>query len=444
MLLSIFVLAFAQAGEESAPQTHWEFPEQQLHIDLPDTFELVWEKALKNDMTLHQWKTKLGEYSVDFSLVAVPRREWGLQDPFDVAANIAFNRRRSPSSEGFRFEEESALEGPFGTVPIAAFATAGMWNVTERIGTEFFLCGLTAENGYSVRLKCQPAPDKKTRKSIEAFFTNGVSFHGEVEDPQWTEEDAMARWERDRPKGLKGDLKIVRTEHYIIFTNSSSGKLFAKKMEECYDAIQETFPFPEVEGRKLMPVFLFRTKDEYIDYYSAIAKITKKQAANSKGHAWRDYYATYYDSPVDPVHIHEATHQIFSNRLKLSGGGSWFQEGVAEYMSTSKNERKGYARNAARNEGQTPFLEFVVIPSLLNTPSKSETGEKMASNHYKQAASIIDFAMNSKFGKKKFSEFLQAVGSAPRGNVEAIQAALQKVYGVDLAGFEAEWVEHWD
>lgn len=444
MLLSLLFTTLLQAGAEAPAQMHWEFPEHQLEITLPKTFTPVWNKGMDGGMTVHQWKTTLGKHQVDFSLVVVPRQQWRLQDPFDVTENIAFNRRLAKDGQAFRFEEEFTIEGSLGTVPFASVATAGIWNVTERIGTEFFLGGLTTDKGYSLRLKCLPSPDKKARATILKLFSEGVVFVGDVENPQWEEEEALARWERDRPKEFGGDLKIVRTDHYIIFTNSSSGKLFAKKMEECYDAIQETFPFEEVKGRKLMPVFLFRTKEEYVDYYAAIANTTKKRAANSKGHAWRDYYATYYDSPVDPVHIHEATHQIFSNRLKLSGGGSWFQEGVAEYMSTKKNERKGYARNAAKHEGQTPFLEFVVIPSLLQSSGKSDTGENMAHNHYLQAASIIDFARNSKFGKKKFDDFLKAIGSVRRGGVGAIEAALQKVYGVDLAGFEAEWVKYWD
>ena len=444
LLLSLLLLSLPQSGADTAPQTRWEFPEDQLEITLPKGFVVGAEQAPPGGMMLHRWATTIGAYRVDFSLVVVPRAQWGLQDPFDVMENLAYNRQAEPGGESFRFEEEMIFEGPFGAMPFASVATAAKWNVTERIGTEFFLGGLTADKGYSIRLQCQPAADKPTRAAILKFFREGVVYVGEVENPLWTKEEALARWEKDRPRAFGGELKIVRTKHYIIFTNSSSDKLFAKKMEEYYDAIQATFPFPEVKGRKLMPVFLFRTGEEYFEYYATIAQISKQVAAKSKGHAWRDYYATYYDSPVDPVHIHEATHQIFSNRLKLGGGGSWFQEGVAEYMSTQPNERKGYARNAAKHAGQTPFQEFVLIPSLLQSAGKSATGEDMAQNHYLQAASIIDFARNSKFGKKKFDDFLQTMGSQRFADLDTIEAAMQRVYGIDLAGFEAEWVKYWD
>lgn len=421
----------------------WEFDSQMLRVSMPDTLVLENQAAGAGEQNLHNWHASLGDFQMDMSLWVIPRKEWGMYDPFDVTANVAFNRRQQEKGKPFKFEEEYPVEGPFGTMPFGVIASWGEYDGTERLSTQFVVAGLTAEKGYTFRLNCTPAPDKKTRKFLEKFLKTGITFYGEVENVAWDEDEAMERWERDRPLELAGKLKIVRTEHYIIFTDSSSGKLFAKKMEECYSEIQETYPFPEVKGRKLMPVFLFRTREEYIDYYAKIAGISKERARNSKGHAWKDYYATYYDSPVDPVHIHEATHQIFSNRLRLGGGGSWFQEGVAELMSTSKNERKGYARNAARNESHTPFREFFVIPSLLNDSGKSKTGEKKSSNHYAQAASIIDFARHSQFGKKKFPQFLEAVGKIRRGDVEAAEAAIRRVYDVDLAGFEAEWVKYW-
>ena len=442
MLAAILLPLLIQAPA-TTPQS-WEFPDHDLEIKLEGGLVHVHDAKVDDSQTLHGWKFSFGEHKLSMRLVVVPRQAWGLQDPFDVMQNIAYNRRQDPKNAAFRFETEDVFRGPYGTVPYAAFATSGLYDVTERIGTEYYMASLTEDRGWSLRMTCHPAPDGEAKKAIRTFLEKGVRFVGETESLEWTEEEAQARWEKDKPDELKGDLEIFRTKHYIIFTNSSSGKKFAKKMEECYTEIQKAYPFPEIEGRKLMPVFLFRTREEYVDFYVKIAKTSRESAARSKGHAWRDYYATYYDSPVDPVHIHEATHQIFSNRLKLGGGGSWFQEGVAEYMSTSKNERKSYARKAARKGGFTPFAEFVTIRSLLNDTGTSATGEKKSSNHYAQAASMIDFLRNSKFGKGKFDQFLKAVGKLPRGNKELIEQAIQRVYSVDLEGLQEEWVDYWD
>jgi hypothetical protein len=439
-LLTAPILISASMAQTVGP---WEFEDISLRVTLPKAIVVIENTVGNGEYYLHNWKTTMDGFQLDMSLRVIPRQEWGIYDPFDVSANVAFNRRQEENQSLFKFEEEYPVEGPFGTLPYGAIASWGEYDGTERISTQFILAGLTPERGYTFFLNCTPAPNKKARQSIEKFLKTGIYFYGEVENVDWDKDEAMGRWERDRPAELAGKLKIVRTDHYIIFTNSSSGKLFSKKMEECYSAIQETYPFPEVKGRKLMPVFLFRTREEYVDYYAKIADISKESARVSKGHAWRDYYATYYDSPVDKVHIHEATHQIFSNRLFLSGGGSWFQEGVAEFMATSENKRKSFARNAARHGTHTPFREFFVIPSLAYDKGKAKSGEKKSSNHYAQAASIIDFARNSEFGKKQFPQFLESMGKIRRGDVEAAEAVIQRVYDVDLARFEAEWVKYW-
>jgi hypothetical protein len=168
-----------------------------------------------------------------------------------------------------------------------------------------------------------------------------------------------------------------------------------------------------------------------------VAGMSMPQAAATKGHAYRDYYATWYDSPNDPVHIHEATHQIFSNRLHLAGGGSWLQEGVAEYMSTSGNQRRGWARGAAKRGQHMPFPRFVAVGQLI---ANTELDGKSS---YLQAASLVQFLRDGKFQPEKFRTFLERVGRAPRGDPAAVSRAVEAVYGTDLAGLEAAWVEYW-
>ncbi|MBC8327410.1 MAG: hypothetical protein H8E31_01530 [Planctomycetes bacterium] len=443
-LLPALLLASAPAlPAQATDQRVYQFEDLQLAIELPELEDLR-SSPVSGDQLRGRWGGKLGAHQVLITLWSVPRQEWGLTDPVEVIDNIAFNARRSEGGEDFEFDQRSLLAGPFGTLPYAGFAVSSDWKGTEKIRLHYYLGGLAEERGYSLRVAVEPPPDEAVRERLMTFLSTGVRYSGPGEDPAWTDEEAEARWERDRPEELQGKLKIFRTEHYLIFTDSSSGKLFGKKMEECYDRIQQTYPFPEIEGRKLMPVFLFRTKEEYVDYYVKIAGNTKAAAAESKGHSYRDYYATYYDAPNDPVHVHEATHQIFSNRLGLSGGGSWFQEGVAEYMSTSHNERKAFAKGAAKRGGFTPFREFVEIPSLLGSAKgqKDVKGGSVAGKRYTQAASIIAFLRESDFGAEKFPDFLTAVGGAERGR-KGVERAIQGVYGVGLEQLEAEWVAYW-
>src|SRR5262249_35906399 len=129
------------------------------------------------------------------------------------------------------------------------------------------------------------------------------------------------------------------------------------------------------------------------------------------------------------------------NRLRLSGGGSWFQEGVAEYMSTIRNDRTAMA-HLVRKRKHTPLAEFVKIESLLFSPKDDPKGGGEAEASYTLAALLIELLGERAWGKDKLLEFVHTVGLAPPNNVPAIERAVKKVYGTDLAGLETEWVEY--
>jgi hypothetical protein len=235
----------------------------------------------------------------------------------------------------------------------------------------------------------------------------------------------------------------MRTNHFLIMTNSSGGKSFAKKMEECYAAIRKVYPFDEVPGRRLMPVFIFKTNDQFYAFLGKQLRWSVEQARQAKGVAFGDLYTTWYDAPGDLVHIHEATHQIFKNRLFLDGGGSWFQEGVAQFMSTREDDR-GAAATAVKKGRHVPLSKFVTVQSLLmsNVGDSRDESNDTALDQYQQAALFIEFLNKSKFGKGKFLDAIHAFGATPSNNMGAIQAAAQRVYGVDLAGLEKQFVEY--
>jgi hypothetical protein len=179
-----------------------------------------------------------------------------------------------------------------------------------------------------------------------------------------------------------------------------------------------------------MPVFLFRSKEQYDDF---CATMKAGVGGASKGHAWKDYYATWYESPNDPVHIHEATHQIFRNRLGLSGGGSWFQEGLAEYMCTRRDDRNVLAQNVAKGKA-THLKEFVQIPQLIAGAS--------AEQNYLEAALLIEFLRESKETKEKFAAFVEKVGQAQRGSLSQIETALHDSLGVSLDQLDQDFTKY--
>ncbi len=388
-----------------------------------------------------EWKGKLGEVNVGMALVVFAVDD-NLTEPGGSTEAILDYLRRGG---GFQVEESWYPEGPFGSAPFASIAKGPLDG-----GSQYILGGLLPEYGYALHIECRPALDSKAEKKLRGFLEKGIEYSGEERDREWTDDEVRARWERYAPDDLHQDFFdsmkrpgfykkiIVRTKNYIIMTNSGGGKLFAQKMDENYKTIKKLFPFDEVKERRLMPVFLFRTPEQYRDFCE---KVTGNRRPNSGGHAWRDYYATWYESPVAPVHIHEQTHQIFANRLRLGGGGSWYQEGMAEYVETSENDRNIVARKVRDGE-HTPLHTFVTLASLLDSSKDDNSGESAAGNNYKQAALLIEFMRESKFAAKHFEEWLYATGTLPRGDRDAIEAVFKRIYDKDLAGIEEEWRDY--
>jgi hypothetical protein len=429
----------APAGPSAA------FPELGLTLTFPKLEEFDGRTKVDAQMW-GQWRGKLSGVDVNIVLRVLPREEFHLNSPDDVLGLI-LNNKKDPERGGdpkYLFTKTETVAGPFGSLP---WAEIGHGSVEpERNGDPprqgLCLGAILPKNGYVVEAVASPPLEEKAAAPLVEFLKKGIVYKGPVVNPNWTDEEAHQRWQHDAPADAKEKLEpIIRTKHYIIFTNSAGGQAFAKKMEECYDAIKKTYPFDDSAFPRLLPVFLFRTPEQYYEYYSKLAGISREQAAKSKGHAWRDYYATWYESPGDPVHVHEATHQIFANRLRLGGGGSWFQEGVAEYMSTKPNDRNDAARQV-KKEKHVKLEEFFVIPSLLYSAGADKRGGDGAGDHYKQAALLIEFLRDGPKLKAKFPEFMKSVGRAPRGDLPSLQKCVKDLYGVDVAGLDRLFVEY--
>ena len=234
-----------------------------------------------------------------------PARGVPPQLPDDVLGLI-LNNKKDPERGGdpkYLFSKTETVAGPFGSLP---WAEIGHGSVEpERNGDPprqgLCLGAILPKNGYVVEAVASPPLEEKAAAPLVEFLKKGIVYKGPVVNPNWTDEEAHQRWQHDAPADAKEKLEpIIRTKHYIIFTNSAGGQAFAKKMEECYDAIKKTYPFDDSAFPRLLPVFLFRTPEQYYEYYSKLAGISREQAAKSKGHAWRDYYATWYESPGIP------------------------------------------------------------------------------------------------------------------------------------------------
>ena len=453
-LLACSALALASARPLIAPaplgeERTYELLELTLDFPKADSFT---ERELRGGETggsiIGSYDVTLGDAELSIDLWALARSDYGMTEPTDMASLARSNADGGPLGSRWKFVEEELVPGEFG------FATYGVRLRAERtedsestqvVAERHILCGLTEEHGYSIEIDVDG--DFKARKAATKWIEkliDSLEYEGEVRDAEWSKEEVEARWKRDFPEDMHDQrITAFRTEHYIVIGTGSGAKAFGRAMEEYFDAIQEQFPFPDVEGQRLMPIFLFRTKDQYVDFYVHMTGIDEKQAARSAGHAYRDYYATTYSSPKDPTHIHEATHQIFSARLGLHGGGSWFQEGVAVYMegevdNVTDKDIENFGRAAYRRDEFKPFRQFMEIPSLLQSNT-----DGTASDDYTQAGTMVDFVLKSKATKDQAWEWIQAMGNVRRNDLGAIERELQRLFDVDIEGFQELYKAYW-
>jgi hypothetical protein len=439
----------APAPAKPGPAVSKEFPDLGLTVTLPASFTEVKELPVGNSGQLRQrWSAKLGSADLDIQVYALALgAEFQFEEPEDVMDLVLDNLRDPKHGDpNYSFEDQHLVAGKFGVCPYASLARGAVRGSdgTQELATRFMLGGMLEKFGYTVELVASPKPGPEGEKEIVHFLETGIAYKGAVRDSKWSDAEVKARWAKDAPDKLAAkpaDLKIIRTAHYVVMTDSSGGKSFAEQMEKNYEAIKKVYPFDDVAGRLLMPVFLFKTPDEYYEYYAKQFESTEEEARKSKGVASGDWYATWYESPGDLVHIHEGTHQIFHDRLRLPGGGSWFQEGVAEFMSSTRNDRN-VAASSVRKGKHTALVDFIKIKSLLWSAAEDKKGGDEAASHYDLAALLIEFLHESKFGKDKFQDFVHTVGLVPRNSPAAIERAVQAVYGTDLAGLDKQWVEY--
>tara|TARA_R110002072_G_scaffold69483_14_gene168490 strand:- start:350 stop:1729 length:1380 start_codon:yes stop_codon:yes gene_type:complete len=421
---------------------------EDLHLQItPLELEGVKHEVSERDLERASWKGKLGTTEIHIQLL---KQSGAFGEPDAVIEYAVDNMSRGKFA--YVISEDFFLQGDYG---FASFAACSAGEVREEgrtgsIASRYLLSSLLPDGAYIVQVDCTPRADKDVDAAVRKFFEDGVVYDGDERDAEWTQDQVRDRWLQDTPDDLHEDFllklrkpgwvkkAIIRTDHYLVMTNSSGGKAFAKQLEKNYDEIRKIYPFAEVKGRQLMPVFLFQNADEYYGFYARKTGISKQQAARSKGHAFMDYYATWYEEPGDPVHIHEQVHQIFKNRLSLWGGGSWFQEGVAEYVSSSKPDRVGVAY-LVKKDRHTKMRDFCQLPSLLysSNPDGKTSGGSEAGDHYKQAALFIEFLREDKKRKKQFPDFLQRMGKVPRGYMKGIADVFQDVYGETIDEVDA-------
>lgn len=435
LVLSAWLLAAIPAAQRRAPKVEpVSIGSSGLALRPEGLEELV---AVDGD----HWRARLGSsvlsLAIDFPKPG-PTPLLDVEDALEVARKQTLDPVAEPAPV-FRRDPGRIVAGPFGYAPYAALVRQALSpDAAGTSGVRWLLVGLLPEGAWWLTVDARPEPVGEAARTLTSFLENALLWSGEVRDPRWSDEEALERWREYAPPSALEDYEgPQRTKHYLILTDSASGALFGRKMEECYERIRTVFPFEEVPGRRLLPVFLFRDSEDYYEFYARIAGFTLEQAQRSTGHSWRDYYATFYSAPGDPIHVHEATHQLFAQRLHRTGGGSWFQEGMAEYLSSKPGDRS-FVAAAVRRGRFTPLRDFVRIPDLMQSPQAAEDVGTL----YAQAALLTEFLRESKWSKERFPAYVDLVGRTSKDDPEEIEAAIRAALGVELGELEERFVAY--
>jgi hypothetical protein len=273
-------------------------------------------------------------------------------------------------------------------------------------------------------------------------------------NPRWSEEQVAARIERDFLEEYRDEVLVLRSKHYILFSLAPGGAKSARKfvvrdMEKIYESFADTFPFQEPVDAPLLPVFLLKDHEQYARWSMGPTGWDYTSARVSAGHAYMDYYATYFTGSAisSPTVWHEAAHQLVGNRLNIHGGGSWFQEGLAVYFEDKYKHSENVeslAPGMIGSDRYTHFRELFEVESLLHSSGDNKKGS-IASQRYLQSGTIAFFLAEGTW-KDKFGDLLAAVrdwrgmGSGETRTSDSMwDVIFRRVYGVDIDGVEEAW-----
>lgn len=431
------------------PGDVYEFPDDQLSIDLRKLKDLEWiedaepaapETTDENEEaafdTTVRCRGRFGGVDVEVALRrdATTSRAWRPHHVLNVVQSEI--RKTEPD---FFFPLRMGLDSDAGRV---SFLVAGIDNPPRGDKTSRSLLafgGVTHTAKIAIEVRSVGYRTQKELRALTSWIAGALSYDGERRDPEWTDAEIQELWESVAPDHVIDDLVVERTEHYVILTNATIARDFSETMEGCYELIEDVFPAEERKGYRLLPVVIFRTKFQYVESYLKVNEgTTRKQANRTGGSCEGEYYLTYHGRNAVSKHIYLATQQYVTNRHWLTVGGVWFRVGVGEYLEEVALEREGYDKEIDKSE-YVPLEEFM----LLSTFALTTEGRSASKGRYDQAAGLVRFLVESRFGKRRYVDFLKRAGNASRINRVHLERILREVFDTDIAGLEEEFLEFW-
>jgi hypothetical protein len=435
-------VALAREDEPALPLER-SFDELGITIRLPATFERINEPSKKP--IVDRWRGRVGPCDLELMLLVLDAATFEAEEPEDVNRTWIADLRDPSKSNGARlaFGATECVAGRFGRGGYAAVVHGTVQAGRDVPRGMFLASGLLDDKAWTLRADVDVDPDEEDARAIRALLADAIVCRGAARDPRWDAALLSRRWLRSAPESTRKKLEApCASEHYVLLTDSPNGPAFAKKLEAMHATVKKLVPFEALAAQRLLPVYLFRTEDDYRAYYRTAFRAPSELADDMRGHVEGAYYVTYFADLDDPLHLYYATLQLLHARLGLDGGGSWFRAGLAKYVSSKPSWRSAAARKA-RNAEHVPFADLVVLPDVAaRTLDEDRTGVDDVEARLAQCASIFEFLHEGKATKGRFLPFVRTVGLVEPGDREALDDALRSVLEVDLAGFETQWVEY--
>jgi len=430
------------------PEDPLAFPEFGLKLRLPEDGKLE-SRRQKDPNCKGRWAGTWNGSEMLIVLHVLPGAAYEYLEPEDVvegwreAFRDTDDRPTDAQQTDFVFEEVRCTSRPVGASPILATVRASAQRKSEpsEKGLLLFAGGILPQDSWSLRIEMWPAPDEEGAKRLQEYVETCIAYDGKPRDPRWTDEEALAYWKRHAPEStVKKFEKPVRTDHYIVLTNSTSPGVFVKKLEARYASIRKILPFEDLKGRRLLPVLLFRTEDDFHEYYRGVYKMEESEAVDETGIVLGAYYATSCDDDYDYDHMVELTKQLLITRQRAWGGCLWFRSGLREYAATKSSERKDGLR-AVKKGKFTPLAKLLDDMAWGNERRKRDkTGTSEEADYWEQSAMWTEFLREGPWPKDKFPSFVRTVGSLRDGDHDGVVSAVESIYGADLLSLEKQWV----
>ncbi|MEQ8764634.1 MAG: hypothetical protein RL885_11955 [Planctomycetota bacterium] len=259
---------------------------------------------------------------------------------------------------------------------------------------------------------------------------------------RWSVERVEERLAEVFPDRDPSEVTVVRTDHYIVFSSAHGARSIGGVLEDVHRRFLQLFPIPLGSGR-LLPVYLFASREEYQSFYTRHAGVSEEVAQLSVGHAWQDYLATFLPLEQESVLLHEGVHQLMLVRAGFTGGGSWYHEGLAEYFERTYRPAgfDALVRFELRSGRGHTLEELIRQPQLLD-PTWGHQSSARAIRLYALAASFIEFLHRGPY-RRHFAEFLKAIGQGPPFDPGFVAREVRSIYGISLGDLDQEWRRYW-